>query len=132
LIKAIHANSKVVLENQTMNEIDQYISTFEPLIQDKLNAIRKVFHKVLPEAEESISHKIPAFKVGSTQLYFAAFKNHIGFYPVYGLKEIEEELSAYRAKGTSNSLHFRHKKELPIDLIEKIIRIKMKTKAVKK
>lgn len=62
---------------------------------------------------------MPAFKVGKYHLYFAAYKKHIGFYPVYGLTEIEDEISEYRAKNTKDSLHFSHDKPLPIDLLKK-------------
>lgn len=67
---------------------------------------------------------MPAFKVGKHHLYFAAYKNHIGFYPVYGLTELEEQLTRYRAKGTKDSLHFKHNEPLPFALIQEIIRLK--------
>lgn len=55
---------------------------------------------MLPEIEEIIRYNMPAYKVGKHHLYFAAYKKHIGFYPVYGLTEIEELISMYRAKKT--------------------------------
>ena len=107
-----------------MNEVEQYISQFEPEIQARLEILRKLFFEVLPDTEESIRYKIPAFKVGKYHLYFAAYKKHIGFYPVYGLTELEEKFSSYRAKNTKYSLHFPHDKPLPIDLLKKIIKLK--------
>jgi uncharacterized protein YdhG (YjbR/CyaY superfamily) len=71
---------------------------------------------------------MPAYKVGKHHLYFAAYKKHIGFYPVYGLNEIEDEVSEYRAKNTKDSLHFIHSKPLPIELIKRIIRLKSELK----
>lgn len=109
-----------------MNEIEHYISQFEPEIQSKLEILRQLFFEVLPDTEESIRYKMPAFKVGKHHLYFAAYKKHIGFYPVYGLTEIEEEVSKYRAKKTKDSLHFMLDKPLPIELIKKIITLKSK------
>jgi uncharacterized protein YdhG (YjbR/CyaY superfamily) len=109
-----------------MNEIENYISQFEPYIQERLTEIRQLFFDVLPDTEESIRYKMPAYKVGKYYLYFAAYKNHIGFYPVYGLTEIEDEVSAYRAKGTKDSLHFMHNKPLPKELIKIIIKQKSK------
>ena len=93
-----------------MNEIEQYISHFEPEIQSRLEILRQLFFEVLPDTEESITYKMPAFKVGKHHLYFAAYKKHIGFYPVYGLSEIEDEVSKYRAKKTKDSLEtvFHH------------------------
>jgi uncharacterized protein YdhG (YjbR/CyaY superfamily) len=109
-----------------MTEVEKYIQQFEPEVQEKLNSLRQLFFDVLPDTEESIRYKMPAFKVGKHNLYFAAYKKHIGFYPVYGLTEIEEEVSEYRAKKTKDSLHFMFDKPLPIELIKKIITLKSK------
>jgi uncharacterized protein YdhG (YjbR/CyaY superfamily) len=110
-----------------MNEIEKYIEQFEPDVQEKLNTLRQVFFDVLPDTEESIRYNMPAFKVGEHHLYFAAYKKHIGFYPVYGLPEIEDKISEYRAKKTKDSLHFMLDKPLPIELIKQIIILKSKT-----
>ena len=107
-----------------MNAIDKYISQFDPEIQVRLHELRQLFFEVCPGCEESIRYKMPAYKVGKHHLYFAAYKNHIGFYPVYGLTELEEELTLYRAKKTKNSLHFMHNKPLPTDLVKKIIQLR--------
>jgi uncharacterized protein YdhG (YjbR/CyaY superfamily) len=104
--------------------VDQYISEFEPEIQVSLNLLRQLFFEVLPDTQESISYKIPCYTVGKHRLYFAGYKKHIGFYPVYGLEEIEDELSVFRAKGTKDSLHFLHNEPLPVELITKIIQLK--------
>lgn len=109
-----------------MTEVEKYIQQFEPEVQEKLNTLRKVFFELLPDTEESIRYKMPAFKVGKHHLYFAAYKKHIGFYPVYGLPEIEDKVSEYRAKTTKDSLHFMFDKPLPIELIKKIIELKSK------
>jgi uncharacterized protein YdhG (YjbR/CyaY superfamily) len=109
-----------------MAQVENYIEQFEPDIQEKLNALRQVFFEVLPDTEESIRYKMPAFKVGKHHLYFAAYKKHIGLYPVYGLTEIEDKVSEYRAKNAKNSLHFKLDRPLPIELIKKIIKLKSK------
>lgn len=111
-----------------MNEVAHYISQFEPEIQARLEILRKLFFEVLPDTQESIRYKMPAFKVGKYHLYFAAYKKHIGFYPVYGLAEIEDEILAYRAKKTKDTLHFSHDKPLPLDLLKKIIKLKSLSK----
>lgn len=87
-----------------ISEIDRYISQFDPEIQSRLLEIRQLFFKVCSECEETIRYRMPAYKVGKHHLYFAAYKKHIGFYPVYGLPDLEGPLSAYRAKGTKDSL----------------------------
>jgi uncharacterized protein YdhG (YjbR/CyaY superfamily) len=107
-----------------MNEVELYISQFEPEIQSRLEILRQLFFEVLADTEESIRYKMPAFKVGKHHLYFAAYKKHIGFYPVYGLTEIEDEILKYKAKNTKDSLHFAHDKPLPLDLLKNIIKLK--------
>ncbi len=109
-----------------MTDVEKYIQQFEPDVQEKLITLRQLFFEVLPNTEESIRYKMPAFKVGKYHLYFAAYKKHIGFYPVYGLPEIENDISEYRAKKTKDSLHFMLDKPLPISLIKKIITLKSK------
>jgi uncharacterized protein YdhG (YjbR/CyaY superfamily) len=109
-----------------MNGVEAYIMQFEPEVQEKLKTLRQAFFEVLPHTEESIRYKMPSFQVGKDHLYFAAYKKHIGFYPVYGLDEIESEVSEYRAKKTKDSLHFMLDEPLPIELIKNIIRLKSK------
>lgn len=107
--------------------VTEYISGFEPEIQERLNALRAVFHEVLPETKESIRYNMPAFTVGEKQqLYFAAYKRHIGFYPVYGLAHLEPEIEPYKAKKAKDTLHFLHDQPLPLELVRKIIRYKSK------
>lgn len=113
-----------------MTEVEKYIQQFDPSVQEKLNTLRQMFFEVLPDTEESIRYKMPAFKVGKHHLYFAAYKKHIGFYPVYGLTEIEAEICEYRAKNTKDSLHFMLDRPLPIELIKNIIILKSKLKLI--
>ena len=107
-----------------MNEIDTYIAQFAPEIQSRLTELRQLFLQVCPGCKETIRYNMPSYKLGKQHLYFAAYKKHIGFYPVYGLTELEHQLSAYRAKGTKDSLHFMHNTPLPVELIREIIRLK--------
>lgn len=107
-----------------MNEVEQYISSFEPEIRDRLNTLRQLFFEIIPDTEESIRYNMPSYKIGKYHLYFAAYKKHIGFYPVNKLTEIETEIASFRAKGTKDSLHFPHNKPLPLGLIRSIISTK--------
>lgn len=109
-----------------MTDVEKYISQFEPEIREKLNTLRQAFFEVLPNTQESIRYNMPAYTVGKHHLYFAAYKNHIGFYPVYNLPEIEDKISEYRAKNTKDSLHFKLSQPLPIELIKSIIELKSK------
>lgn len=101
--------------------IDQYINDQPDEVAARLTVIRKLFHKVLPGTEESISYAIPAFTVGRYRLYISGYKDHIGMYPAYGIPELNKDLEPYRGKGTKDALHFKHTEPLPLDLIEKII-----------
>lgn len=109
-----------------MNPVDHYIKTFPETIQERLITLRQLFFQLIPNVEESIRYKMPAYKVGKHHLYFAAYKKHIGMYPVYGLGELENEIESYRAKNTKDSIHFLHDEDLPIELIKFIIIAKSK------
>lgn len=103
--------------------VTEYISRFEPDIRERLNALRALFHEAIPGTAESIRYQMPAFTVGPKRhLYFAAYKKHIGFYPVYGAAKLDPEIEAYRAKKAKDTLHFMHEEPLPLDLVRKIIR----------
>lgn len=106
------------------NQIDNYIAQFPRDIQEKLNSIRKTIFKVVPEAEETISYQMPTYKLNGNLFHYAAYKKHIGFYPTpSAIEKFESELSAYKhAKG---SIQFPLDEDLPIELIERIIRFRV-------
>ena len=110
------------------DNIDLYIQAQESDVAERLTAIRKLFHEVLPDTEESMRYDMPAFTVGGYHLYMSAYKNHIGMYPMYGIPELDEKMLPYRGKGTKDALHFKHSEPLPIDLIKQIIIAKEKHK----
>ena len=107
--------------------IDEYINGFPKETQELLKQIRMTIRKAAPEAEESISYGMPAFKMnGKPLVYFAAFKNHIGFYATpTGHKEFADELSKY--KHGKGSVQFPLDKSVPFDLIERITKFRVKT-----
>ena len=116
------------MEKKQFNTIDEYISTFPKDIQQILQEIRETIHNAAPEAEEAISYQIPTFKLNGNLVHFAAWKNHIGFYPTpSGTKEFEKELSRYnRAKG---SVQFPLDQPMPLTLIAKIVKYRVKKNA---
>ena len=76
--------------------IDEYIKSFPDDIQIILKKIRETIRKAAPEATETISYQMPAFKLNGNLVWFAAFKNHIGFYPIpSGIEAFKEEVSPY-------------------------------------
>ena len=105
--------------------IDGYISNFRTQIQDILQNIRRKIKEVAPDAEETISYQIPTFKLKGNLVHFAAFKNHIGFYPTpSGIERFKVRLSEYEvSKGT---IRFPLDKDIPYDLIQEIVRFRVK------
>ena len=80
---------------QNFQTIDEYITSFPKDVQKKLESIRQIINKSAPEAEETINYQIPTFKLNGHLVHFAAFKNHIGFYPApSGLKAFKKEISS--------------------------------------
>ena len=105
--------------------VDDYISDFSEDIRSVLENIRTTIRKAAPGALEMISYGIVAFKFhGKPLVYFAAFKNHIGFYPTpTGIEEFEKELSVY--KQGKGSVQFPLDKPMPLKLIGKIVKYRM-------
>lgn len=105
--------------------IDEYIAGFAPGTQALLEQVRQTVHAAAPEAREVISYRIPAFKAHGILVYFAAFKKHIGFYPpVRGDAELEEAVAPYA--GEKGNLRFAMDQPLPLDLIKRITRLRMR------
>lgn len=104
--------------------IDEYIANFPPEVQEKLETIRATIRKAAPKAEEAISYMIPTFKLHGNLVHFAAYKNHIGFYPgAGGIAAFQEELAGYEtSKGT---VQFPLDKRLPLTLITKIVKFRV-------
>jgi uncharacterized protein YdhG (YjbR/CyaY superfamily) len=104
--------------------IDEYISTFTPEVQDILQTIRQVIKESAPDAKEKISYQMPTFEYYGNLVHFAAFNNHIGFYPTpSGIDEFKEELKEYhKSKGT---LQFPINKTLPYDIISRIVKYRV-------
>jgi uncharacterized protein YdhG (YjbR/CyaY superfamily) len=105
--------------------IDEYIAGFPVDIQVILEKIRMTIRKTAPDAEEAISYQMPTFKLKGNLVHFAAFKNHIGFYPVpTGIEKFKKELSVYESgKG---SVKFPLDKPIPYTLIAKIVKFRVK------
>ena len=111
--------------------IDEYIAMFPDEIQAILQRLRRTIHKAAPEATEAISYQMPTFKLNGNLVHFAAFKSHIGFYPVpSGIEAFREELEPYiKGKGT---IQFPLDKPIPYDLVEKTVEFRVKENLAKK
>ena len=104
--------------------IDEYIATFPEDTQKILKELRKTIKAAAPKAEEKISYQMPTFALHGNLVHFAAFKNHIGFYPTpSGIQEFKDELSKY--EGAKGSVQFPIDKPLPLKLISKIVKFRV-------
>jgi uncharacterized protein YdhG (YjbR/CyaY superfamily) len=105
--------------------IDEYIASFSPDVRKILEEIRLTIRQAAPDAQETISYNIPAFTLEGTLVYFAAFKKHIGFYPpVRGDAKLEKAISTYA--GEKGNLQFPLDQPIPYDLIERIVKLRVK------
>ena len=111
--------------------IDEYIAQFPEEIQLKLQEIRAVIHAAAPEATEKISYQMPTFYLRGNLVHFAAFKKHIGFYPVpSGIAAFEAELAPYkRSKG---AVQFPLDEPIPTELIGRIVQFRVAENLQKK
>lgn len=101
-------------------DVEEYISWFPEETQRKMEQMRATIKKAAPDAAEIISYSMPAYQLNGILVYFAAYANHIGFYPTgMGMAKFIDELTMFKtSKGT---VQFPLHKELPIELITKIV-----------
>ena len=111
--------------------IDAYINKYPLVVQDKLNSVRRLIRQLAPKAEEAIKYGIPTFVLNGNLVHFAAFKDHIGFFPTSsGIAAFKNELKKYdTAKGT---VRFPLDKPLPLPLIKKIVKFRIGENRLKK
>jgi uncharacterized protein YdhG (YjbR/CyaY superfamily) len=110
--------------NAGFQSIDEYIAAFPAEVQKRLQEIRSVIKSAAPQATEKISYQMPTFHLNGNLVHFAAFKNHIGFYPVpSGIEAFKRELSKY-AQG-KGSVQFPLDEPLPLALIRKIVKFRV-------
>jgi uncharacterized protein YdhG (YjbR/CyaY superfamily) len=115
-----------------MNEIDKYISDFPTDVREILKQIRTIIKEAAPEAVENFAYGMPAYKTnGKPLVYFAGFKNHIGFYATpTGHEQFSSVLSEY--KQGRGSVQFPLNKPIPFDLIKRMVEFRVKENSLKK
>ena len=118
------------MRSATPKNINEYIAGNPEDVQKILQKIRATIRQAAPDAEEKISYQIPTFALNGNLVHFAAFKNHIGFYPTSsGIAHFEKELLKYAgAKGT---VRFPLDKPIPFRLISKITKFRVKQNLAK-
>ena len=110
---------------KTPKSFDDYMDHFPKDVQLRLQKLRLTIKKAAPQAKEKISYGIPAFTLNGMLVWFAAFKNHIGFYPrTSAIAAFKKELSVY--KGAKGSVQFPFDKPLPLTLISRMVKFRVK------
>ncbi|KQS90211.1 DUF1801 domain-containing protein [Chryseobacterium sp. Leaf394] len=111
----------------TFTNFEEYFLLFPKDVQTKLEALRKTVHAQTPELEEYIGYKMPAFRYNKKPLvYFAAYKNHIGFYPASeGMKNFEKDFIVRKFKFSKGAVQFPLNEDLPLDLVERMVKYKI-------
>jgi len=108
-----------------INNIDDYIAEFPLETQKLLLQIRKTVNEAAPTAVEKISYAMPTLFLNGNLVHYAGYKNHIGFYPApSGLKAFEKDVSRY--KNSKGAVQFPIDKPLPLALIKKIVKYRVK------
>ena len=111
--------------------VTAFINRYPSNVRKILEKIRAAIRRAAPDAEETISYKIPAYRMDTDLVYFAGFKGHIGFFPTSsGIRAFKKELSGYEtSKGT---VRFPLDEPVPYRLISKIVRFRVKENSAKK
>src|SRR5437016_3816852 len=117
-------------EDKRPKDIDTYISRFPADVQAILKKVQQTISQAAPDAKEVISYQMPAFKKHGILVYFAAWKQHIGLYPpISGDKALEKAIARYA--GPKGNLQFPLDEPIPCDLIERIVKLRVKQDAAK-
>jgi uncharacterized protein YdhG (YjbR/CyaY superfamily) len=114
------------MDKNKIKTIEGYIKKFPPEVRKILEKIRQIIKKAAPGAEEAFGYGVPAFKLnGKWLVYFAAFKNHVGFYPTpSGIAAFEKELSGYEL--SEGTIRFPLSSPIPYDLLKRIAAFRVK------
>ena len=105
--------------------IDEYIAGFPPGIRRRLEEVRSTIRKAAPAAEEAIAYQMPTFRQHGNLVHFAAFKNHIGFYPApRAIEQFKKELAAY--EGSKGTVRFPLDQPIPLGLIGRMVKFRVK------
>jgi len=112
-------------KTQKPQDIDGYFSKFPADVQAILEQVRATIRRAAPDAKEIISYQMPAFKQHGILVYFAAWKQHVGMYPpITGDKALEKAVAPYA--GPKGNLQFPLDEPMPLDLIERIVKLRVK------
>ena len=120
----------MVSSSNQSKSIDEYIAKF-PKNRDVLEELRRVIRESAPKATEAVSYGMPTFKLNGNLVHFAVYKKHIGFYHTpSAIVAFKKELSSY--KTSKGVVQFPLDKPFPFDLVEKIVKFRVKENEPKK
>lgn len=112
------------MKTANFSTIDEYISQLPESVQALMQQVRNTIREAAPDAQETIKYGMPTFTYHGNLVYFAAFKNHIGFYATpTGHDAFKDELAGY--KQGKGSVQFPLDKPLPLDLIRRIVQFRV-------
>ena len=119
------------MKRQQYQSVDEYIASFPSKVQAILEELRQTIRKTVPQAEEKISYRIPTFKLHRNLVRFAAYEKHIGFYPTSsGIRAFQKQISAY--KSSKGAVQFPIDESLPLALIVRIVKFRVKEESARK
>lgn len=118
------------MDHTSRKDIDAYIASFPPNVQEILQQIRQTIREAAPDAQETISYQMPTFTLHGNLVHFAAFRKHIGFYPIpTGIEAFKDELAVY--KQGKGSVQFPLDQPIPYDLISRIVTFRVQENLAK-
>jgi uncharacterized protein YdhG (YjbR/CyaY superfamily) len=110
--------------NTKFKTVDEYFDSLAVFQQERLGELRSIIKEVVPQADEVISYNMPAFKQNAVLVFYAAYANHIGFYPTSSpIKIFEKELSGYKV--SKGAIQFPVDKRIPKTLVKKIVKCRL-------
>jgi uncharacterized protein YdhG (YjbR/CyaY superfamily) len=108
----------------TPENIDEYIAGFPPAVRAILGILRQTIRQAAPQATEKISYQMPTYFLNGNLVHFAAYKNHIGFYPTpSGISAFQDDLKAY--KTSKGAVQFPLDKPLPLELVKRMVEFRV-------
>ncbi|MCA0147703.1 MULTISPECIES: DUF1801 domain-containing protein [Rossellomorea] len=109
---------------KSFTTVDEYIAQFPEGVQERLQSLREVIIETVPAAQEKISYQMPTFALHGNLVHFAAYKNHIGFYPTpSGISAFKDKMTEY--KTSKATVQFPLDKPMPYDLIREIVKFRV-------
>jgi uncharacterized protein YdhG (YjbR/CyaY superfamily) len=115
----------MAISKHKFSNVDQYIALQPEAVQEGLQKLRQTIRKAAPQAEELISYGMPGYRFHGMLVYFAAWKNHIGFYVMPdGIEAFKQQLGNYKTE--KSAIQFPLDKPIPVKLVTEIVKYRMK------